>query len=478
MTPGDPLPLYIGGAWRTTGEAEPISSPFDGDVIARVSLGREPEMEAALTAADAARRPLAGLTNAARGDALEKIRAGLAERAEALAQTLCRESGKPLKDARVEVQRAVHVFQIAAEEARRFGGGEVIPLDRMESSAHRTGLTRRFPCGVVGAITPFNFPLNLVAHKVAPALAAGNPVVLKPAHQTPLTALNLAQIVSEAGLPPGAFNVVHTPPTLGERLATDPRVAVLSFTGSDKVGWRLKALANTKRVTLELGGNAAAVVHEDADLIHAVSRGVIGAFSYAGQVCISVQRLFVHASVYDRFLAAFLDRAAGLRLGDPLNQETDIGPLISAEAGQRVEAWVQEAIAGGARLRLGTGRADGRFFVPTVLTDTTREMRVNQEEVFGPVVTIEPYTDYAEALARVNDSPYGLQAGVFTRDVGRLFQAFETLNVGGIIANDVPTYRIDHMPYGGVKGSGFGREGVRYAMEGMSELRLLALSLA
>ena len=473
-----PLPLLINGDWVTTGESEPVVNPHTQEIVGRVCLGREPQMEDALAAAHAARRPLAGLTNAARGDALDAIRAGLATREEDLARTLCLESGKPIKDARTEVRRAVHVFQIAAEEARRFGGGEVIPLDRLESSAHRTGLTRRFPAGVVGAITPFNFPLNLVAHKVAPALAAGCPVVLKPAHQTPLSALGLAQVIAESGLPPGAFNVVHAPPPLGEMLATDPRVAVLSFTGSAGVGWRLKALANTKRVTLELGGNAAVVVHNDADLSFAVARCVVGAFSYSGQVCISVQRIYVHEAIYELFLEALVGAAQSLSAGDPMDEKTDVGPLISEQAAQRVEAWVQEALTGGARLHLGTGRAEGRFFAPTILSGTTPGMTVNQEEVFGPVVTVTPYRDFAEALKQVNDSPYGLQAGVFTRDVGRLFRAFETLDVGAVIGNDVPTYRIDHMPYGGVKGSGFGREGVRYAMDEMTELRLLALNLA
>lgn len=473
-----PLPLFINGEWMTTDETQPVVNPFTQEVVGHVCLGRESQMDAAITAAFAARRPLADLTNAARGDALDSIRAGLASHQEDLARTLCLESGKPIKDARVEVQRAVHVFQIAAEEARRFGSGEVIPLDRLPSSAHRMGLTRRFPAGVVGAITPFNFPLNLVAHKVAPALAAGCPLVLKPAHQTPMTALALARIFAGAKLPAGAFNVVHTPPNIGESLATDPRVAVLSFTGSANVGWRLKSLANAKRVTLELGGNAAVIVHDDADVSFAAARCVVGAFSYSGQVCISVQRIYVHTAIYEAFLEEFIAGAKNLQAGDPLNEKTDIGPLISEDAAKRIEAWVQEAITDGARLLLGTGRAEGQFVGPTVLSDTTPNMAVNREEVFGPVVTVTPYRDFDEALGRVNDTAYGLQAGVFTQDVGRLFLAFETLEVGGVIGNDVPTYRIDHMPYGGIKGSGFGREGVRYAMEEMSELRLLALNLA
>lgn len=473
----DPQPFYINGKWRGAALSQLVLNPYNGETVGVMALGGEAEMDAAIEAAYAARQPLARLTNAARGEALDTIRAGLIARQDEIARTLCLESGKPIKDARVEVQRAIHVFQIAAEEARRFGTGETIPLDRLEGSAHRMGLTRRFPAGVVGAITPFNFPLNLVAHKVAPALAAANPVVLKPAHQTPLTAFALTEIIAEAGLPDGAFNLVHTPPALGERLATDPRVAVLSFTGSARVGWALKAKANQKRVTLELGGNAAVIVHDDADLPQAVSRCVAGAFAYAGQVCISVQRVYVHQDVYQAFLQAFLDKARGLKMGNPLDDETDLGPLISAEAAKRVEGWVGEAVASGARLRLGDGKVQGNRFAPTVLTETTPAMTVNREEVFAPVVTITPYTDFEDALARVNDSPYGLQAGVFTQDVKRLFQAFETLEVGGVIANDAPTYRIDHMPYGGVKGSGFGREGVRYAMEEMSELRLLALNL-
>lgn len=470
-------PLFINGAWRETGEVQTVTNPFDGSAVGQIALGGEREMDDAIAAAFAARRPLAALTNVARGMALDKIKDGLAARAEEIARTLCLESGKPIRDARVEVSRAVHVFQIAAEEARRFGTGETIPLDRMESSAHRVGIARRFPAGVVGAITPFNFPLNLVAHKVAPALAAACPVVLKPAHQTPLTALALAEIVHDAGLPPGAFNVVHTPPAAGEKLATDPRVAVLSFTGSTRVGWRLKSLANQKRVTLELGGSAAVVVHDDADVPFAVSRCVVGAFSYSGQVCISVQRVFVHAAVFDDFLARFLDGARQLKMGNPADETTDLGPLMSEDAARRTETWVREATDGGAKLVLGDGRADGRWFQPTILTNTTAAMAVNSEEVFAPVVTIEKYVDFDDALACVNDSPYGLQAGVFTRDVNRLFRAFETLEVGGVIANDAPTYRIDHMPYGGVKNSGFGREGVRYAMEEMTELRLLALNL-
>lgn len=469
--------LLVDGQWCETGATGTVVNPFDGSVVDEIALGGAREMDDAIAAAYEARRPLAALTNAARGLALDKIKDGLAARAEDIARTLCLESGKPIRDARVEVARAVHVFQIAAEEARRFGAGETIPLDRMEASKGRVGIARRFPAGVVGAITPFNFPLNLVAHKVAPALAAACPVVLKPAHQTPLTALMLAEIVHQAALPPGALNVVHTPPAVGEMLATDPRVAVLSFTGSTRVGWNLKSLANQKRVTLELGGNAAVVVHDDADLPFAVSRCVVGAFSYSGQVCISVQRIFVHASVFDDFLALFLDGARKLKMGDPLDEATDYGPLMLDDATQRTEKWVREATDGGAKLILGDGRADGRWFRPTVLTGTTTAMAVNNEEVFAPVVTIEKYDDFDDALARVNDSPYGLQAGIFTRDVNKLFRAFETLEVGGVIANDAPTYRMDHMPYGGVKNSGFGREGVKYAMEEMTELRLLALNL-
>ncbi|MGO8671412.1 MAG: aldehyde dehydrogenase family protein [Capsulimonadaceae bacterium] len=495
--------LYIGGRWVDTEERQAVRSPWNGAIVGWIGIGGERETEAAIAAAHAARAPLAGLTNAERSAALGKIADGIAAEAGEIARTLSAESGKPIRSARGEVLRAVHTFRIGAEEAHRFGAGETIPLDREASSAGRFGLTRRFPAGVVGAITPFNFQLNLVAHKVAPALAAGCPVVLKPAHQTPLTAFHLARIVDDtAGLPPGALNVVHTAPALGERLATDPRVAVLSFTGSGGVGWRLKGLANRKKVILELGGNAAAAVHDDADLDAAAACLTTAAFAYAGQVCISAQRLFVHRSVFDPFVDRLVTRTRALRIGDPASEETDIGPMISEAAADRVRRIVRAAVDGGATLLCGsypanfpTGRSEpardpslkeggpesaaakaGRNIIePVLLTHTTAEMAVNREEAFGPVATVEPYDTWAEAVARMNDSAFGLQASVFTNDLRLTWEAFARLEVGAVIVNDGPSFRVDHMPYGGVKDSGIGREGVRYAMEEMSELRLLVI---
>ncbi|MEO7715058.1 MAG: aldehyde dehydrogenase family protein [Capsulimonas sp.] len=475
----DIRPLYINGQWRTTDETDTIINPWDGAPAGRLFRGNAAEMEDAIAAAYGAREPFRALTDAARGEAQDKIHGGLSDRAEEIAQTITLESGKPIRDARAEVARAVHTFQIAAEEARRFGQGEQIPLDRTETSKGRIGITRRFPCGVVGAITPFNFPLNLVAHKVAPALAVGAPVVLKPAHQTPLTALLLAEVIADAGLPSGAFNVVHTEPALGERLALDPRIAALSFTGSAKIGWELKAKANRKRVTLELGGNAATIVHEDTDLSAAVPKCVASAFAYAGQICISTQRILIHRPIFEEFTQQFLTQSRGLLLGDPRLDATNLGPIINEAGGLRILEWVREALDGGARLLLGDiAPADPRRIAPIVLTDTNPEMKVEREEIFGPVATLTPYDDFEEALDKVNASDYGLQTGVYTNDIHRIYRAFERLEVGGVIAGDTPSYRVDHMPYGGVKGSGFGREGVRYAMDEMSELRLLALNLS
>ena len=471
----EPQPLYIGGAWRETDQGVAILSPYSGKPVGHVHLGGEPEMNDAITAAFNARESLQSLTNAARGVALDRIRAGLIERKEEIARTLAGESGKPIRDARTELDRAAHTFQIAAEEARRFGTGETIPLDRIETSAGRYGITRRFPVGVIGAITPFNFPINLVAHKVAPALASANPVVLKPAHQTPLTAFLLAEVIHNAGLPAGSFNVVHTDPAVGTLLASDPRVAVLSFTGSGKIGWELKAKAPRKKVILELGGNAAVIVDASANPVDAAKRCAAGAFAYAGQVCISVQRILVHEDIADAFEAAFLSAVEALKVGDPLADSTDVGPMISEQAAKRTEEWVREAVEGGARLLSGNARAQGHFFPPTVLADAPISCRVEQEEVFAPVATLTRFTAFSNAIERVNASQFGLQAGVFTNDLTNANTAFARLEVGGVIINDVPTYRVDHMPYGGVKESGFGLEGVKYAMEEMSVLKLMVM---
>jgi glyceraldehyde-3-phosphate dehydrogenase (NADP+) len=369
----------------------------------------------------------------------------------------------------------VFTFKVAAEESTRIYG-EYLPLDALEAGKDRWGIVRRYPLGPIAAITPFNFPLNLVAHKVAPAIAAGCTLVLKPAPQTPVTALMLAKIVQEAGWPGGALSVLPLSNEDAVPLIEDPRIKMLTFTGSGAVGWALKNRAGKKRVTLELGGNAAVVVHSDADLDYAADRCVNLGFGYSGQSCISAQRILVHSDVYEKFLAMILERVAKLKTGDPLDETTDLGPLIREADAVRAESWVQEAVAAGARLHCG-GTRRGSILEPAILTNTQPQMKVNCMEVFAPVKTVEPYITLDEAIKRVNDSPYGLQAGIFSRDMGLIFRAFDEIETGGVMANEVPTWRADQMPYGGVKDSGLGREGLRYAIEEMTERKLLVLSL-
>ena len=354
--------------------------------------------------------------------------------------------------------------------------GEYIPLDALESTAGRWGFLRRLPLGPVFAITPFNFPLNLVAHKVAPAIAAGCPLISKPAPQTPVSSLLLAEIVHESGWPKGAFAVMPLSNENAALLVTDDRIKLLTFTGSAPVGWQLKSKAGKKRVTLELGGNAAVIIHSDADLAHAAHRCVAGGFSYAGQTCISVQRILVHQPAFEKFTGLLLDGVTKLKVGDPMEEDTDVPPLIREQDAFRVSEWIEEALKGGARLLCG-GARKGSVVEPAVLTGTSPGMRVNCAEVFGPVVTVEPYDEFSEAVRQVNDSPYGLQAGVFTRDAVRIETAFEELEVGGVIVGDVPSFRVDQMPYGGVKDSGLGREGLRYSIEDMTERKLLVMAL-
>ena len=464
---------YIGGEWIGTGTAREVCSPWDGRVVGTVAVADAAAMDRAIACAADSFAQTRALSAAERHAILRDIHDRIAARREEFARGITDESGKTIRDARAEVDRALLVFSLAADEARH-QGGELLPLDLNPASQGRWGITRRFPCGPVGAITPFNFPLNLVAHKVAPALAVGNPVVLKPAEKTPLTALRLAEVIHETAWPKGAFSALVTAPELGGVFATDDRIKALSFTGSARVGWALKEKATRKRVTLELGGNAAVIVHGDADIEDAVTRCVPGAFANAGQVCISVQRIYVHRPVWEQFNHAFVEKASQLKRGDPGRETTDLGPMITEEAADRAENRANAALQAGAKILLVVQRS-GALLGPIALTNTRPDMAVVCEEVFAPIVALEPYDDFADALRQVNDSPFGLQAGVFTRDMGRIWQAFETLTVGGVIANDVPQYRVDNMPYGGEKDSGFGREGVRYAMDEMTELRLLAL---
>ncbi|MGA7684717.1 MAG: aldehyde dehydrogenase family protein [Terriglobales bacterium] len=467
--------FYVDGKWLDEGDIVEIRAPYDGSVIASVHQGRREHAEAAIAASVKAFGTTRRLPAFERQRVLRRIADGIHDRKDEFARTLSQEAGKPIKSARMEVDRAAFTFNVAAEETVR-GYGEYLPLDWMQSTAGRWGIVKRFPLGPIAGITPFNFPLNLVAHKVAPAIAAGCSMVLKPAPQTPLSSLLLAEVIQQAGWPDGGFNVL---PLLNEDaslLVTDERIKLISFTGSAAVGWAIKNNAGKKKVVLELGGNAGVIVHSDADLAYAAGRCVTGGFSYAGQTCISVQRILVEQSVCGKFIEFLLDGVSKLKTGDPLDDTTDVGPLIRESDAIRAYDWVQEAVRGGARLLCG-GHRHGSMFEPTVLTGTKPGMKVNCQEIFAPVVTVEPYTDFESALKQVNNSPYGLQAGLFTRDAKLIFDAYNELEVGGLIAGDVPTFRIDHMPYGGVKDSGLGREGLRDAIHEMTEPKLLVMNL-
>ena len=452
-----------------------IRSPWDQQVVGRVWEGTRQHAEEAIAAAASAFEATRQLPTYERQRVLRAVAGALEGRKEEFARILAQEAGKPLKAARVEVERAVLTFTLAAEEAGRIYG-EWLPLDLLQTAAGRWGMVRRFPVGAVGAITPFNFPLNLVAHKVAPAMACGCSLVLKPAPQTPLSALLLAEVVEGAGWPAGGLNVLPLANEDAAALVTDERLKLITFTGSSAVGWQIKSRAGRKKVALELGGNAAVIIHSDAGLERAAERCAAGGFSYAGQSCISVQRILVERSVKERFQELLVERVRELKAGDPLDETVDVGPMIREEDARRAEEWVREAVAGGAKLLSGGQRA-GALLQPTVLTGTHPKMRVNCQEIFAPVVTVEAYDDFEEALQQVNDSAYGLQAGVFTREAARLFRAYERLEVGGVIAGDIPSFRVDAMPYGGIKDSGLGREGVRYALEEMTERKLLVMAV-
>jgi glyceraldehyde-3-phosphate dehydrogenase (NADP+) len=474
VKPPEPRPIYVGGRWAESADVLVIDSPGHPSSPAGATyLADQALYEEAATAATArfaaAPRPPAF----ERSELLFRISDGVRDRRTHLARLIALEIGKPVTDALIEVDRTALAFRLAAGEAERLVG-EVIPLDLIPSSAGRVGVTRRFPIGPVAAISPFNLPLGLSVHKLAPALAAGDPIVLKAPSKAPLALLELAQIIDQAGAPPGSVSILTMSREMGDRMVADERFKLLTFTGSPAVGWRLKQLAGKKRVVLELGGNASAIVDRTTDLEWAASRCAIGAFKFAGQLCVSIQRLLVHEDVAHDFLDRLVAHARMLVLGDPLDPATQIGPMIDAPAVARTERLIAEAIAGGARVISG-GRPHGTFFEPTILTDVAREADANCEEAFAPVVVVSTFKDFDDALARANDSRFGLQAGVFTNDLDHAWLAFDRLDVGGVIINDIPGYRIDHMPFGGVKDSGQGREGLRWAIEEMTELRLLVL---
>lgn len=467
--------FLVGTEWRESSVRQSVLNPYTGTSVADVCQAQAQDVEDAIQLSVSSFPAIADLPAHTRAHALLTIAQQLTSRQPEFAKIMSLESGKPITDATREVNRAIQTFTLASEEAKRIPG-DAIPMDISPGMEHHLGILKRVPIGPVLGITPFNFPLNLVAHKIAPCLAVGNPFLLKPAPQTPLTALLLGELFCELELPPGTLSVLPCENALAETMVQDSRIQALSFTGSAAVGWSLKAKAGKKRVALELGGNAAVIVEPDANLDLAAQRCATGGLSYSGQTCISVQRLYIHDSIYDQFVELLLGQVRSLSSGDPLNESTVVGPLINTQAAVRVETWIQEAIAQGAECLLGGTRQDA-LVPPTVLANVQPTMKVSCEEVFGPVMTVSRYKNFEDALHRVNDSPYGLQAGVFTQNVNRIFQAYHDLDVGGVLANEIPTWRADHMPYGGVKDSGLGREGVRYAMQEMTEPKLLVLNL-
>lgn len=470
-----PTPYILGSRPADAGTPLPVLSPYDGSEIGRTILADESAYDSAVEACVRAAAPMRALPAFERARILRRVSQALLEQRDEVAATLVGEAGKPVRDARAEVERAAMTFEVAAEEARRLGG-DVLPMDLAPHGLGRFALTRRVPIGPVAAISPFNFPLNLAAHKLAPAIAAGNPIVLKPASKTPLSAITLGRLLVEAGVPEGAVSVLPMERALGDRLVTDPRFKLLTFTGSSAVGWGMKARAGKKRVILELGGNAGVVIDETADAELALGRVATGGFAFAGQSCISVQRVYVHESRYEAFARDLVERVNRMKAGDPASPETDIGPMIDHGEVTRIHEWVEEAVKAGARVLAGGRKLSDAIYAPTVLADVPETARVCADEAFAPLVVLAPFARFEDALDAINRSAFGLQAGVFTRDVNRMLQAFDTIETGGVLINDVPTWRIDHMPYGGVKDSGLGREGPRYTMEEMTELRLLVIN--
>lgn len=465
---------YIGGEVGSAASSwHAIRSPFDGRLVGEVGLGNADDLERAIAGAVARFRDWSRSPSHERALVLERLAIAIDAESEALALLITNESGKPLRYARAEVARAASTFRLGAAEARLLGG-EVMPSDQLPGAEGRLTLFRRVPRGPVAGISPFNFPLNLVAHKLAPALAIGAPLVLKPAPQAPLTAHRLAELASAAGAPAHAFNVLHLLPEVAERLATDARLPVLSFTGSDAVGWHLEALARKKQVLLELGGNAPCLIDETADLEALLPRVVDASFANAGQVCIKAQRLFVHRARFPEFLDRFVTATRALAVGDPLDERTVVGPMIELRHVERVLSWIKEATDAGARLLCG-GTAEGNLLAPTVLTGTQPAQRVCRDEVFGPVTVVEPVDSFEAGLAACNASRFGIQASVFTRDLSRALVAYQELDYPGILINDAPNFRVDNIPYGGVRDSGRGREGVRFAIEEFTETKLLSL---
>lgn len=468
--------LWIGGKFRSTPTYMELQNPYDLEPIAQIAVAERDDVYAAIAAAQEAKDLMAEMPAHQRAVILEKVAGFLKEEREACARLISQEAAKPLKAARAEVERTILTYTFAAHEARRIHG-ETVPMDAAPGGEGRLAFTIREPLGVIAAITPFNFPMNLVAHKVGPAIAAGNTVILKPASQTPLSAYKMAEFFHKAGLPAGALNVVTgSGRMIGDILMKDEQIKMITFTGSPEVGQYIREQSGLKRVTLELGSNSAVIVDEGVNLEKVIPRIVNGAFAYQGQVCISVQRVFVHEKILARFVEQFVVEAKKLKSGNPLDESTDISALITRQDVERTKTWVEEAVAAGAALSLGGDFSEG-IFQPTVLVDVPTTAKVSCEEIFAPVVHINCFKTFEEAIQLVNQSKYGLQAGIFTNDIHRGLQAAKKLEVGGVMINEIPTFRVDQMPYGGVKLSGMGREGIKYAVEEMTELKLISFKM-
>jgi acyl-CoA reductase-like NAD-dependent aldehyde dehydrogenase len=470
----EPYPIILGGVKKQTEEIVNVRFPYTSEVYAKVCQASQNDLKEAVAAAVRGFEKTRRLSSGARSRILSGLADEIHKRSDELVDVMVMEGGKTKKFAVNEVSRAEATVRTSSEEAKRIYG-EIIPLDWTDDTEGRVGFLQRFPLGPVAGIVPFNFPLNLACHKLAPAIAAGNSIILKPASATPVCSLLLGEMALAAGLPPEAISVVPCASVRAEQLARDPRIAYLSFTGSCSVGWHLREIAGRKKVGLELGGNAAVIVHEDANLDFAANRIATGGFINAGQVCISVQRVLVHRPVYDPVLEKILTAVQALKTGDPRDPSTDIGPMIDRLKAEEAFRKVQEAVKQGARILTG-GTLDGTLFTPTVIVDSKPEMRVNREEVFAPVISVTPYDDFSEALRMANTGEFGLQMGIFTQNINRIMQTFGEMEVGGVMVNDIPTFRVDQMPYGGAKGSGIGREGPRYAIEEMTELRLMVIN--
>lgn len=463
--------ILIGNELTKGTSAIPVVNPFTGEPFAEVCLADSIEIDKAINLAEEAFKKTRVLPSYQRSRICAEVASGIQDRSDEFSKIIAQESGKPLIYARAEVARSISTFEIASQEALRLDG-EMLTLDITESAHGKAGLTRRFPIGPIAGICPFNFPLNLVAHKVAPALACGNPIIIKPASSTPLTALLLGEIVQNTQAVEGSLSVLPCTSKNATPLVEDPRLKMVTFTGSPNVGWDIKKRAGRKKVVLELGGNAGVIVEPDAEIDLAAKKIAFGAFVYSGQVCISIQRVYIHASKYDDFLESLINETQAFKHGDPLDEKVTMGPMIDMKNAERIESWVNAAAAEGAKIQTG-GKRDKSYYSPTILTNVDPNLPVACSEAFGPILIVNSYTNFNDAIKAVNNTDFGLQAGVFTNNMNKALGAFNQLDVGGVVINDIPTFRVDNMPYGGVKGSGFGREGIKYSLREMTEIKLL-----